>query len=104
MSTDRAAPGGASHGRARGQHVATLTHEGRIWDTYLELDDDPQRPSVCRAYLRFDPTDRSAGQVPVTTGVIIIENSYEEALAKVRGFDPRQMEDLLRSALPDKEQ
>ena len=39
----------------------------------------------------------------MTTGVIIIENSYEDAMAKVRGFDPRQMEGLLRSALPDEE-
>jgi hypothetical protein len=103
MSTDQAVPGGGTHGRRQGLHVATLTHEGRIWDAYLERDDDPQRPSVCRAHLRFDPADGSTEQGPVTTGVIIIENSYEEALAKVRGFDPRQMEGLLRSALPDEE-
>ena len=103
MSTDHVVPGGGSHGRRQGLHVATLTHEGRIWDAYLEIDDDPQRPSVCRAHLSFDPADGSSGQGPVTTGVIIIEDSYEEALAKVRSFDARQMESLLRSALPDEE-
>ena len=103
MSTDQVSPGGGSHGRPRGPHVATLAHEGRIWEVYLEMEDDPQRPSVCRALLRFDPTAGSAGQAAVTTGVIIIEDSYEEALAKARSFDPRQMEGLLRSALPDEE-
>jgi hypothetical protein len=87
-------------GPPRGLHVGTLTHGGRIWDAYLELDDDPHRPEVCRAHIRFDPTDASKGDVAVCTGVIIIENSYEEAVARVRSFDGRQMEGLLRSALP----
>jgi hypothetical protein len=84
--------------------VATLAHDGRLWEAYLEMDDDPHRPEVCRAHLRFDPTDTAGGEEPVSTGVIIIENSYEEAVAKVRGFDERQMEGLLRSALPDPEE
>lgn len=92
------------HGRPKGLHVATLAHQGRIWDAYLELDDDPHRPDLCRAHLRFDPSDTALGEHTVTTGVIIIENSYEEAVAKVHGFDERQMEDLLRSALPEVEE
>jgi len=40
----------------------------------------------------------------VCTGVIIIESSYEEAVAKARAFDERQMEGLLRSALPEEEE
>lgn len=91
------------HGGTRGLHVATLTHDGRIWDAYLELDDDPHRPDTCRAHVRFDPSDPAAEQGSVSTGVIIIEQTYEDAVAKVRSFDPRQMEGLLRSALPDTE-
>jgi hypothetical protein len=98
MSADRA----GAHGR-KGLHVATLAHDGRIWDAYLEMDDDPHRPDVCRAHIRFDPTDTDGGQEPVSTGVIIIEPSYEEAVAKVRAFDERQMVGLLRSALPDED-
>jgi len=32
--------------------------------------------------------------------VIIIEDSYEEAVAKARSFDVRQLQGLLRSVLP----
>ena len=34
------------------------------------------------------------------TTVIIIEDSYDAALAKARSFDERQLEGLLRSTLP----
>lgn len=95
---------GGARGRPKGLHVATLAHEGRIWDAYLELDDDPRRPEVCRAHIRFDPTDTGGGERPACTGVIIIESSYEEAVAKARTFDERQMEGLLRSALPEEEE
>jgi hypothetical protein len=106
MSIPSAGPGspaGAQGGR-KGLHVATLAHEGRIWDAYLELDDDPHRPDVCRAHVRFDPADTAGGDHAVSTGVIIIENSWEEAVAKARSFDERQMEGLLRSALPEAEE
>ena len=103
-SASGSGPTAGGPGRPQGLHVATLAHEGRIWDAYLELDDDPHRPDVCRAHVRFDPTDTGTGDPPVTTGVIIIENSYEEAVAKVRTFDERQMEGLLRSALPEPEE
>ena len=46
-----------------------------------------------------DSTDFEDPQ-PRTT-VIIIEESYEEAVAKARRFDERSLEGLLRSALPD---
>ena len=35
------------------------------------------------------------------TTVIIIEDSYEQAVAKARAMDDRVLESLLRSALPD---
>ena len=96
----------ASHphtsGSRAGFHFATIAHEGHIWDAYVEFDEDPRRPQSYRARVRFD----QAGEVdPVTTRttVIIIEESYEEAVAKARSFDDRQLQALLRSALPDPE-
>lgn len=95
-------PHASSSGSVPGLHVATITHEGRIWDAYLEFDDDPRRPTSYRGRLRFDPPEATEdGGGSVRTTVIIIEDSYEEAVAKARSFDPRQLQGLLRSALPD---
>ena len=85
-----------------GLHVATIAHRRRIWDAYLEFDDDLHRPDLYRARIRFDAADSTdhVGE-PVKTAVIVIEQSYEEAVAKARSFDDRQLQALLRSALPD---
>jgi hypothetical protein len=85
-----------------GVHVGTFAHEGLLWDAYLEFADDPRRPRSFRGRLRFDRAagPDGAGESAQTT-VIIIEDSYEEAVAKARGMDDRQLASLLRSALPD---
>lgn len=93
-------PQASSSGSVPGLHVATITHESRIWDAYLEFDDDPRRPTSYRGRLRFDPADEGEGD-PARTTVIIIEDSYEEAVAKARSLDSRQLQGLLRSCLPD---
>lgn len=93
-------PHASSSGSVPGLHVATITHEGRIWDAYLEFDDDPHRPTSYRGRLRFDPADDAPGLSARTT-VIIIEDSYEEAVAKARSFDARHLQGLLRSCLPE---
>lgn len=85
----------------RGIHIATLAHGGRIWDAFLEYDGDPHRPEVHRARIRFEPANPAEGEGPVRTTVIIIEDSHEEAVARARGLDDRQLEGLLRSCLPD---
>ena len=84
--------------------MATLAHVGRIWDAYLEFDDDPHRPDVYRARLRFDPADALAEDESARTAVIIIEASYEDAVTKARSFDERQLSGLLRSTLPSEEE
>ena len=84
-----------------GLHIATITHGGRIWGTYLEFDDDPTRPDVYLARLRFDVANPTNLEEAPRTTVIIIEESYQEAVTKARDFDDRQLEALLRSALPD---
>lgn len=96
-------PHASSSGSVPGLHVATITYEGRIWDAYLEFDDNPRRPTSYRGRLRFDPADETPEEAPeraARTTVLIIEDSYEEAVAKARGFDSRQLQGLLRSCLP----
>ncbi len=87
-----------------GLHVTTLAHAGRIWEAYLEFADDPHHPESYRARLRFEAADGAEGEEPARTGVIIIESSYEEAVQKARTFDSRQLEGLLRSALPGEDE
>jgi len=82
-------------------HVATIAHEGLLWDTYLEFEDDPHRPLSFRGRLRFDVAGAGGAVRSAQTTVIFIEDSYEEAVAKARRMDERQLAGLLRSALPD---
>jgi hypothetical protein len=82
-------------------HLATIAHEGMIWEAYLEFEDDMRHPPSCRARLRFEPPTAQEGPSSTRTTVIIIEDSYDRAVAKARSFDDRQLQGLLRSTLPD---
>ena len=84
-----------------GVHVATIAHQGSIWDVYLDLEGHVHPATAHRASLRFEPPTGSEEQRSAATTVLIIEDSYEEAVAKARSFDDRQLQGLLRSALPD---
>lgn len=86
-----------------GAHIATIAHKGLIWDTYLDFDDHLHPAAGYRARLRFEPPPGSETQDATTTTWIVIENSYEEAVAKARSFDDRQLQGLLRSTLPGSE-
>jgi len=88
---------------AGGLHIATVAYRGRIWDAYLEVAQDPRHPDAHRGSLRFDSPDGGAADGTYRTTAIIIEPSYEEAVAKARAFDERQLQGLLRSVLPDEE-
>lgn len=89
---------------ANGAHMATLTHEGRFWDVYLELQ-EPQGPSdrYYRGRLRFsapgNPVDGAGGQ-DVYTAYIFLEESPDELIARARSFHNEQLLGLLRSCLP----
>ena len=87
--------------RPRGQHLATVSHQGRFWDVFLEFNDDPRRPDVYRALLCFAPSDLDSGEQPVRTANIIVESTYDDVVRKARGFEEHQLLGLLRSALPD---
>lgn len=84
-----------------GHHLAIISHEGRFWDVYLEFEEDPRQPTSFRARLCFFPGDPGDGEEPARTTIIIIEDSFEEAMLKARGLDDRHLQGLLRSALPD---
>jgi hypothetical protein len=84
--------------RRSGSHLATLAYEGRIWDAYLDFETDALGPDTYRARLRFDSPE---GAEPLRTAVIIIEDSFEQAVAAARALDERQLEGLLRSLLPE---
>ena len=86
---------------ASGHHLATISHDGRFWEVYLEFEEDPRSPTVFRARLCFLPGDPGEGEAEVRTAVIIIESSFEEAMLKARSLDDRNLQSLLRSALPD---
>ena len=96
MTPDLSPPGLPSHG----QHLSTLSYEGRFWDVYLEFADDPRRAESSRARLCFSPADRNEGERPVRTTTIIIEASPQEALARARTLESHQLVGLLRSCLP----
>ena len=83
-----------------GQHLATVSHEGRFWDIYLEFDEDLRRPGSYRGSLAFSAADRSEGEDVLRTTAVIIEPSYEEAVAKARGLEEHQLVAFLRSLLP----
>jgi hypothetical protein len=83
-----------------GHHLATISHDGRFWDVYLEFEDDPRRPDTFRALLCFFPGDPGDEEQAVRTTVIIIEDTFEEAMLKARGLEDIQLQALLRSALP----
>lgn len=86
---------------AKGLHVATIAHEGQLWDVYLDFVDQPNDPVHYRGRIRFNQAGGDAKGTPTQTTVIIIEESYESAIAKARTFDERQLQAMLRSTLPD---
>jgi hypothetical protein len=93
-------PGPSPSAPSAGHHIATVSHDGRFWDVYVEFEDDPRRPDTYRALLCYAPADPGDGEEGVRTGVIIIEDSFEEAMMKARSLRDVQLQALLRSALP----
>lgn len=84
-------------GDSPGVHLTTFTHEGRFWDVFLKVVEDPVDPDSCRARLCFLPADRGDHEDPVETAVVIIEPSYPEALEVARGYDRYHLSAMLRS-------
>ena len=86
---------------SEGPHLATIGHQGRFWDVYLEFIHDARDPSSYRAQLCFSPSDRNDAEKPLRTTTIIVEPSFEDALERARKLEDHQLVALLRSCLPD---
>ena len=86
---------------SRGIHLATLAHEGLIWDVYLEQEDAVASRDSVRARLRFSSPEADRFY---RTAAIIIEPSWEEAAARARALEEHQLSGLLRSVLPEEEE
>jgi hypothetical protein len=92
-----------SNPHSPGQHLATVSHEGRFWDVYLEFVEDPRYRDTHRARLVFSPADAEADESLVRTATIIIEPSFEEANRRARELPDHQLVALLRSTLPERD-
>jgi len=84
-----------------GQHLASISHEGRFWDVYLEFADDPRRVDSFGGVLCFSPADVDSEELPVRTTTILIETTFDEVVRKAHAMEEHQLQGLLRSALPD---
>ncbi len=84
---------------SRGQHLATITHDGRFWDAYLELE-EVTLPESHRGRLAFSPIDQGPEEAVLRTSTVIIEPSREAALRSADRLDTYHLVALLRSLLP----
>ncbi|MGH7482463.1 MAG: hypothetical protein ACRELV_09935 [Longimicrobiales bacterium] len=82
------------------QHLATLTHDGRFWEVYLELEQDAAPDAGARARLAFSPGDSADNEPALRTAVIFIEDTPEAAVARARRLRDHDLLSLLRSCLP----
>lgn len=83
-----------------GHHLATISHEERFWDVYVEFDEDPRRTDSFGGRLCFSPAEEGDAAGTVRTTTILIEHSYEEVLHRARQFESHHLVALLRSCLP----
>jgi hypothetical protein len=83
-----------------GQHLATISHEGRFWDVYLEFEEDIRKPDAHRAILAFAPLDRVADDGVLRTIPVIVEPTYEDAVRRARSLEAHHLVAFLRSLLP----
>ena len=88
---------------SNGEHLATISHDGRFWEVHLEFQDDPKAPASYRGLLCFSPAASAGAGTAWRTTTILIEASYEEVVSKARAFEDFQLQSLLRSVLPDQE-
>lgn len=80
-------------------HLATVSHDGRFWDAYLELEETAPDAGA-RGRIAFSAADAGAAD-PVRTTTIFIENSPQEVLTRARDFKTHQLVALLRSCIDD---
>lgn len=80
-------------------HLATISHDGRFWDAYLELAETPGPGQPARGRIAFSAADAPDAE-PVRTTTIFIEDTSQDVVARAREFKTHQLVALLRSAIP----
>lgn len=80
------------------QHIATVSHDGRFWDVYLELEESQGQAAPVRGRFAFSAAGDS-DDPPVRTTTIFIEPTAQDVLRRARDFETHQLVALLRSAL-----
>lgn len=84
-------------------HLATVSHDGRFWDAYLEIAEPDAPGAPARGRIAFSAADEGEAE-PVRTTTIFIEDSPQEVLIRARDFKTHQLVALLRSARPPDEE
>lgn len=82
-----------------GHHLATVSHEGRFWDVYLEFEEPEHRGDSARGRLAFSAADDEEAADALRTAVIFLESTQDDVLRKAREFETHQLISLLRSCL-----
>jgi hypothetical protein len=82
-----------------GHHLATISHDGRFWDVYLEFEEPDRHASEARGRLAFSAADDEK-DTTLRTATIFLESSEDGVLRRAREFETHQLVNLLRSCLP----
>lgn len=80
-------------------HLATLSHDGRFWDAYLELEQTQAAGGPARGRIAFSPAG-DPGAEAVRTATIFLEDTAQQVLERARDFKTHQLVGLLRSCAP----
>jgi hypothetical protein len=81
-------------------HLATVSHDGRFWDAYLELEEAQSPDGPARGRIAFSAADEGDVE-PVRTATIFMEESAQQVLTRARDFKSHQLVALLRSCMPE---
>ena len=82
------------------QHLSTISHQGRFWDIYLELDNEGGFGTPWRGRLAYSPADRGENEFTLRTIPVIIETTRDDALRRAYHLEGHQLVAFLRSLLP----
>ena len=99
QSDTQSRTGGALSASERAHHLATVTHEGRFWDVYVEVVPQASPRDPLRARLAFSAADNADERVH--TAAIFVEPSLDQVLERARELGEHRVVALLRSCLPD---
>lgn len=83
-------------------HLATISHDGRFWDAYLELAEPPGPGRPARGRIVFSAADAGDDE-PVRTATIFLEETPDEVVVRARELKTHHLVALLRSAIPSDE-